>query len=144
MAASQPNKATRKWVDDSDDEGDKAGWLEVGLRKVKEQDAAELARKKREAEELERETRRRMNNEYWMYQMRERRKIEDAKKQRQKDSEEKWKKSLILERAKQEREDKIFRDRVLYEANLAREKAEEEEETTSKPKDKGKGPSCTQ
>ena len=144
MAASQPNKATRKWVDDSDDEGDKAGWLEVGLRKVKEQDAAELARKKREAEELERETRRRMNNEYWMYQMRERRKIEDAKKQRQKDSEEKWKKSLILERAKQEREDKIFRDRVLYEANLAREKAEEEEETTSKRKDKGKGPSCTQ
>ena len=40
----------------SDDEGDKAGWLEVGLRKVKEQDAAELAQKKREAEELERET----------------------------------------------------------------------------------------
>ena len=68
MAASQPNKATRKWVDDSDDEGDTAGWLEVGLRMVKEQDAAELARKKREAEELERETRRRMNNEYWMYQ----------------------------------------------------------------------------
>ena len=54
MAASQPNKATRKWVDDSDNEGDKAGWLEVGLRKVKEQDAAEPARKKREGEELER------------------------------------------------------------------------------------------
>ena len=40
--------------------------------------------------------------------------------------------------------DKFFRDRVLYDANLAKEKAEEEEETTSKCKDKGKGPSCTQ
>ena len=51
---------------------------------------------------------------------------------------------MALKRAKQEREDKIFRDRVLYEADQAREKAEQEEESTSKRKDKGKGPSCTQ
>ena len=51
------------------------------------------------------------------------------------------KKSLAVERAKQEKEGKIFRDRVLYEADLAREKAEQEQESTSKRKDKGKGPS---
>ena len=109
MAASQPNKATRKWVDDSDDEGDKAGWLEVGLRKVKEQDAAELARKKREGEELERERKRQMYHERWIYEARERRKTEEAKKQRQKAMEDHWKKSVILERAKQEREEKNSR-----------------------------------
>ena len=46
-----------------------------------------------------------MYHEHWMYEARERRKTEDAKKQCQKDFEEKWKKSVILERAKQERED---------------------------------------
>ena len=85
-----------------------------------------------------------MNNEYWLYQMCERRKIEAANKQHQQDFEEKWKKSVLLERAKQEREDRIFREMVLYEANLAREKAEQKEETTTNCKDKGKGPSCTQ
>ena len=35
MAASQPNKATINWVD-SDEEGEKPSWLEVGLRKVRE------------------------------------------------------------------------------------------------------------
>ena len=83
-----------------------------------------------------------MNNEYWLYQMRERRKTEAVKKQRRKDFEEKWKKSVLLKMARQERDDKIFRERVLYEANLVREKAEEKEETTTNRKDKGKGPSC--
>ena len=92
MTASQPNKAKRKFVADSDDEGEKAVWLEIGLRKVKEHDAVELARKKREDEENERERRERMNHEYYMYQMRERRKTEDAKKQRQKALEDHWKK----------------------------------------------------
>ena len=46
MAASQPNKATTKLVNDSGEEGERPGWLEVGLRRVREQDAAEERRKK--------------------------------------------------------------------------------------------------
>ena len=84
---------------------------------------------------------RKMHFEYHAYQSRQRRKIEDARKQRQKDFEEKWTKSWEVEAANKAREGKIFRERVLYEANLAREKEEEEEVTSKK---KGKGPCSMQ
>ena len=141
--ATQPNKPTMRRGDDSDEEGERPGWLEVGLRKVREQDAAELARKKKEEEEMERARNQRMREEYNVYQLREKRKHEALVKQRQRDFEERTKKLWALEAANKVREDKIFRERVLYEASLAREK-EEEEEATSKRQKKGKGPCSTQ
>ena len=45
MAASQPNKPTRKW----DDEGERPGWWKEAARKVREKEAAEQARKEEEA-----------------------------------------------------------------------------------------------
>ena len=143
MAASQPNKATMKWVDDSDEEDDRPGWLEVGLRKVREQDAGEREWEKNFEEQAERARKEKMNFEYLMYQCREKRKIEEAAEQRKKDFIERSRKNFEVEDAKREREKKIFRERVLYEARLGREK-EEEEECTSKRKEKGKGPWSTQ
>ena len=67
-------------------------------------------------------------------------------KQHQKDFEERtkklWGREKEEEAANKAREDKIFRERVLYEASLAREK--DEEEVTSKRQKKGKGPCSTQ
>ena len=143
MAASQPNKTTMKWVDDSDEEGERPGWLEVGLRKVREQDAGEREWEKNFEEESERARKEQMKFEYYSYQRREKRKIEEAAEQRQKDFEERSRKNFEVEDANRERENKIFRERVLYEGRLAREK-EEEEECTSKRKEKGKGPWSTQ
>ena len=142
MAASQPNKATINWVD-SDEEGERPGWLEVGLRKVREQDAAERERKKKEEEEKKKEENEQMRKEYYAYQRRQERKIKEAAEKRQRDFEASWTKNWEMVRAKKEREAKIFRERVLHEARLAREAAEEEE-FTSKRKDKGKGPASTQ
>ena len=135
MAASQPNKATINWVD-SDKEGERPGWLEVGLRKLREQEGAECDRKKKEENEQ-------MRKEYYVYQRRQERKIKEAAEKRQRDFMERTTKNWEMHRAKKEREVKIFRERVLHEARLAREAAEEEE-FTSKRKDKGKGPASTQ
>ena len=49
MAASQPNKPTRKWDEDRDDEGKRPGWWKEAARKVREKEAAEQARKEEEA-----------------------------------------------------------------------------------------------
>ena len=46
MAASQPNKPTMKGVEEKDGEGEMAGWLEKAVRKVREEDAAALEKKK--------------------------------------------------------------------------------------------------
>ena len=73
---------------------------------------------------------------------REERAHKEFAKKRQRDFEERCTKLWEMERAKKEREAKIFRERVLHEARLAREAAEEEE-FTSKRKDKGKGPAST-
>ena len=137
MAATQPNKPTMRRGDDSDEEGERPGWLEVGLRKVREQDAAELARKKKEDEEVERAWKQKAREDYHTYQWHEKRKYDALVKQRQKDFEERTKKLWALEAANKVREDKIFRDRMLYEASLAREKEEEEDVTSKK---NGKGP----
>ena len=61
MAASQPNKATTKLVDDSGSSCcERPGWLEVGLRKVREQEArlatereSKIFRKRKRKEEEE-------------------------------------------------------------------------------------------
>ena len=82
MAASQPNKATMKWVEDNDEEGERPGWLEEGLRKVREQDAAERERKKKEAEKAEREAREKMDEEYYIRERRFERKLKEAAVQR--------------------------------------------------------------
>jgi hypothetical protein len=46
MAASQPNKATTKWGEEKDGEGEMPGWWEEAARKVREEDADVLERKK--------------------------------------------------------------------------------------------------
>ena len=143
MAASQPNKATPKLVNDSGEEGERPGWLEVGLRRVREQDAAEERRKKEEEDEAERERKLKMRAEYREYQRRQEMKHKEEEKQRHEDFKARWRKNDAIAKANRERENKIFRERVLREARLAREK-EEEEECTSKRKDKGNVRSLTQ
>ena len=68
MAASQPNKATKKWGEDMDEEGEGPGWWEVAARKVREKEAAEhilrVRRKKEEAEEARRQDREKMRREH--------------------------------------------------------------------------------
>ena len=54
---------------------------------------------------------------------------------------EKWRKSLLVENARIEREKRQFNEKVLREARRAREREEEEEDERKR---KGKGPCSTQ
>ena len=67
---------------------------------------------------------------------------EKAAAQRQKDFEDKTKKLWAFEKAKKERENSLFIERVVHEAHLIRKREEEEEE--ERKKKKGKGPCSTQ
>jgi len=56
MAASQPNKATMKGVEEKDGEGEMPGWWEKAAKKVREEEAAALEKKKqKEFEERQKE-----------------------------------------------------------------------------------------
>jgi hypothetical protein len=67
---------------------------------------------------------------------------EKAAAQRQKDFEERCKKLWAFEKAKKERENKLFIERVVHNAHLIRKREEKEEEEERKKK-KGKGPCST-
>ena len=69
-------------------------------------------------------------------------KIATAKKLREDEANKKWLKSLAVEKARVERENRELNEKVLHEARRAREREEEEEEDERKRK--GKGPCSTQ
>jgi hypothetical protein len=52
MAVSQPNKATKKWEDEKEEEGERPGWWKTAWEKVMQEEAikkeAEWARKRQE------------------------------------------------------------------------------------------------
>ena len=119
MAASQPNKPTRKWDEDRDDEGERPGWWKEAARKVREKEAAEQVRKEEEAC-LAR------IDDYYKGRIevveREARLVAKAKAQRklaQQVFEEKWWKAQLVEKERREREEQEFEKKVLHEARLA-------------------------
>ena len=64
-----------------------------------------------------------------------------AKKLREDEAKEKYRKSLLVENARIEREKRQFNEKVLREARRAKEREEEEEDERKR---KGKGPCSTQ
>jgi hypothetical protein len=140
MAASQPNKATMKGVEEK--EGEMPGWWEKAARKLREEDAAAVERKKQE--EFEEKMKEKERGIFEEITRTDKVKIacEKAAAQRQKDFEERCKKLWAFEKAKKERENKLFMERVVHEAHLIRKREEEEEE--ERKKKKGKGPFSTQ
>jgi hypothetical protein len=142
MAASQPNKPTMKGVEEKDGEGEMARWWEKAARKLREEDAAALEKKKQhEFEEKMKEKERGIFEEITRGDNL-RIACEKAAAQRQKDFEEKCKKLWAFEKEKKEREHKLFIEKVVHEARLVRKREEEEEE--ERKKKKGKGPCSTQ
>ncbi|XBI73043.1 hypothetical protein VPH35_066871 [Triticum aestivum] len=141
MAASQPNKATMKGLEDG--EGEMAGWWEKAAKKLREEDAAKLKKKKEEELEKKREKLERARNAMYAREQALVRKCEEAQKKRQKDFVEKTLKLWGIADEKRERKNQIFMERVVKEAHLIRKREEEEEEEERKKK-KGKGPCSTQ
>ena len=130
MAASQPNKPTRKWDEDRDDEGERPGWWKEAARKVREKDAAEQARKEEEARLARIDDYHRGRIEVVE---REARLIAKAKAQRklaQQVFEEKWRKAQLVEKERREREEREFEKKVLHEARLAWDVDATEEDAT--------------
>lgn len=131
-----------KGVEEKDGEGEMPRWREKAARKLREEDASALERKKQEEFEEKMKEKERMT--FQEIAMRDKVKIacEKAAAQRQKDFEERCKKLWVFEKAKKERENKLFMERVVHEAHLIRKREEEEEE--ERKKKKGKGPFSTQ
>ena len=97
MAASQPNKATMKGLEDG--EGEMVGWWEKAAKKLREEDEAALKKKKEEELEAENQELLRASYECHARQKALVRKCEEAQKKRQKDFEEKTMKLSLLESA---------------------------------------------
>ena len=100
MAASQPNKATMKGLEDGEDE--MAGWWEKAAKKLREEDAAALKKKEEELEEKRKEIVR-ASNECRAREQALVRKCEEAQKKRQKDFEERTMKLWAIAAEKRER-----------------------------------------
>lgn len=164
MAGTQPN---------NNGEDERVGVWEEALRRVREKDAAELASKKKEAEEKMMAEREEMLIDQHVRRVRFEKKLKEAKEQRQKEAMAKYRRSLLVFNAKRERENRLQFERVANEARLTREEKaeeeerkrmmenrvffdsvvqvardlrekEEEEEEETKRKAKGKGPCSTQ
>ena len=140
MAASQPNKATMKGLEDG--EGEMAGWWEKAAKKLREEDEAALKKKKEEELEKERKETERATRDMWARDQALVSQCEEAQKKRQKDFEERTMKLWAFAAEKEERKNKIFMERVVKEAHLIRKREEEEEE--ERKNKKGKGPCSTQ
>ncbi|XBI54510.1 hypothetical protein VPH35_036526 [Triticum aestivum] len=134
MSASQPNKPTMK----EDGEDEMAGWWEKAAKKLREEDAAKLKKKKEEELEKERKEKERASNAMRAREQALVRKCEEAHKKRLNDFQERTMKLWAIAAEKEERETKIFMERVVKEAHLIRKREEEEEE------EEGKGPCSTQ
>ena len=168
--SSQPNKEKAMWEEDND-EGERSGAWEEALRRVREKDAAEEKRKKKEAKEAEIEEKWRLTVEYLTREQNLKKKCEAAAKERQRQFEENSRKSWELENAKRDRKNRLHLERVAHEARLIKEERateeegkkeshvffdsvvqlardlrekEELEEDVRKRKAKGKGAFCTQ
>ena len=142
MAASQPNKATKKWDEGKDEEGGRPGWWERAASKVREEEAAEKKKKEQEAEKA-----RRKHEAKRVFEENERRRwakfaagLREAEEARVR--KEKWIRECERYNAQVERENRAFNEKVLREAHRTREKEEKEEEDERKRK--GKFPSSTQ
>ena len=126
MAASQPNKATTKGVEDG--EGEMAGWWEKAAKKLREEDAAALEKKKQEDLKEKRKEQETGLFECLAREQVLKRKCEEAQKKRLKDFEERILKLWAFEAEKKERENMIFMERMVKEAHRIRKREEEEEE----------------
>ena len=139
MAASQPNKATMKGVEEKDGEGEMPGWWEKAVKKVREDEAAAVEKKKQKEFEERQKEKWRMTFQAIDMENKLKKKCEIAEEKRLKDWREKTEKLWAFEAAKKEREHKRFMEKVVHEASLIRKREEEEEEEERKKK-KGKGP----
>ena len=125
--SSQPNKGKAVWEEDND-EGERSGVWEEALRRVREKDAAEAERKKKEAEEAKREDYWRLTREHLAWEAREKKRHEAIKAERQRKFEENTKRAWELASVKKERENMLQLERVAQEARLIKEERGMEQE----------------
>ncbi|KAE8771304.1 hypothetical protein D1007_56825 [Hordeum vulgare] len=132
MASSQPNKATMKWVEDTEGGGEMPGWWDKAVKKVKEEETVGLAKKKQEEYEAK------QKEEWLMFQCGRdmekalQKKIKMAEEKRMKDFRENTAKLWAGHAAKKERDHKRFIEKVVHEASLIRKREEEQEEEEGK------------
>ncbi|KAE8769623.1 hypothetical protein D1007_58765 [Hordeum vulgare] len=117
MAASQPNKATTKWVEDKDAVGEEHGLWDRAAKKLREEDAAKAERKKEEVREAKWKDDMKMDIQHSNCL----RGIEDEHKKMmekcQRNFVANWKKVSTENAARREWEHKRFTERVMKEAS---------------------------